>query len=67
MVLLILTAKKLVELFKKKFEKTNQIGFKTENVGKRKDNKLYLKLKGYDNSFNSWIDKKRHNIKIKYF
>ena len=25
---------------------------------KRKGNKLFVKLKGYDNSFNSWIDKK---------
>ena len=24
---------------------------------KRKGNKLYVKWKGYDNSFNSWIDK----------
>ena len=24
---------------------------------KRKDNKMYAKWKGYDNSFNSWIDK----------
>ena len=25
---------------------------------KRKGNKVYVKWKGYDNSFNSWIDKK---------
>ena len=25
---------------------------------KKKGNKLYVKWKGYDNSFNSWIDKK---------
>ena len=24
---------------------------------RRKGNKLYVKCKGYDNSFNSWIDK----------
>ena len=29
-----------------------------EKVIKRKGYKLYLKWKGYDNSFNSWIDKK---------
>ena len=29
-----------------------------ENVIKRKGDKLYVKWKGYDNSFNSWIDKK---------
>ena len=25
---------------------------------KKKGNKLYVKWKGYDNPFNSWIDKK---------
>ena len=25
---------------------------------KRKENKLYVKWNGYDNSLNSWIDKK---------
>ena len=30
----------------------------TEKVIKRKGDKLYVKWKGYDNSFNSWIDKK---------
>ena len=29
-----------------------------EKVIKRKDNKLYIKWKGYDNSFNNWIDNK---------
>ena len=28
-----------------------------ENVIRRKGDKLYVKWKGYDNSFNSWIDK----------
>ena len=32
--------------------------FKVEKVMKRKGDKLYVKWKGYDNSFNSWIDKK---------
>ena len=31
---------------------------RTEKVIKRKRNKLYVKWKGYDNSFNGWIDKK---------
>ena len=38
-----------------------QIGqkeFRIEKVLKRKDDKLYVKWEGYDNSFNSWIDKK---------
>ena len=29
-----------------------------EKAIKRKGNKLYVKWKGYDNSFNSWINKK---------
>ena len=32
--------------------------FRKEKVIKKKANKLYVKQKGYDNSFNSWIDKK---------
>ena len=31
---------------------------RTEKVIKRKRNKLYVKWKGHDNSFNGWIDKK---------
>ena len=37
---------------------TNQKEFRIEKVIKKKGNKLYVKWKGYDNSFNSWIDKK---------
>ena len=29
-----------------------------EKIIKRKGNKLHVKWKRYDNSFNSWIDKK---------
>ena len=32
--------------------------FRIEKVIKKKDDKLYVKWKGYDSSFNSWIDKK---------
>ena len=39
-------------------QKTNQRQFKIEKVIKRKGNKLYVKWKGYDNSFNSCIYKK---------
>ena len=42
----------------KQLEKTNQKEFRIENKIKRKGNNLYVKWKGYDNSFNSWIDKK---------
>ena len=32
--------------------------FRIEKVIKRKGDKLYVKWKGYDISFNNWIDKK---------
>ena len=44
--------------YEKEFQKTNQEEFRIEKVIKRKRNKLYFKWKGYDNSFNSWTDKK---------
>ena len=44
--------------YEKKLQKTNQQKFTTEKEIKRKGNKLYVKWKGYDSSFNSWIDKK---------
>ena len=44
--------------YEKEFQKTNQKEFRVEKVIKRKGYKLYVKLKGYDSSFNSWIDKK---------
>ena len=37
----------------KQLQKTRQETFRTEKVIKRKSDKLYVKLKGYDNSFNS--------------
>ena len=43
---------------KKNCKKTNQKEFRMEKVIKKKENKLYVKWKGYDNSFNSCIDKK---------
>ena len=44
--------------YEKELQKTNQKEFRIEKVIKRKGNKLYVKWKGYNNSFNSWIDKK---------
>ena len=38
--------------------KRHQKEFRVEKVIKRKGDKLYVKWKGYDNSFNSWINKK---------
>ena len=53
-----LNSEEIVRTFcKKELQKTNQKEFRTEKVIKRKGNKLYVKWKGYDNSFNSWIDK----------
>ena len=40
----------------KELQKTNQKEFRIEL--KRKEDKLYVKWKRYDNSFNSWINKK---------
>ena len=46
--------KKLLEHFmKKELQKTNQKEFRIEKVIKRKSDKLYVKWKGYDSSFNS--------------
>ena len=44
--------------YEKEFQKTNQKEFRMGKVIKRKGDKLYVKWKGYDSSFNSWIDKK---------
>ena len=43
--------------YEKELQKTNQEEFRIEKVIKRKGDKIYVKWKGYDNSFNSWIDK----------
>ena len=44
--------------YEKELQKTNQKEFRIEKVIKRKGDELYVKWKGYDNLFNSWIDKK---------
>ena len=44
--------------YEKELQKTNQKEFRIEEVIKRKGDKLYVKWKGYNNWFNSWIDKK---------
>ena len=44
--------------YKKESQKTNQREFRIEKVIKKKGEKLYVKWKGYNNSFNSCIDKK---------
>ena len=46
------------KFYEKELQKTNQKEFRIEKVIKRKGDKLYVKWKGYNNSFNSWINKK---------
>ena len=43
------------ELQKTNLQKTKE--FRIEKVMKKKRKKLYVKWKGYDNSFSSWINK----------
>ena len=44
--------------YKKELQKTNQEEFRIEKVIKRKRDKPYVKWLGYNDLFNSWIDKK---------
>ena len=44
--------------YEKELQKINQQEFRIEKVIKKKGDELYVKWKGHDNSFNSWIDKK---------
>ena len=45
--------------YEKELQKSNQTEFRIEKVIKKEGDKLYVKWKGYDNSFNSWIDKRK--------
>ena len=49
-----LTVKKLLERFIK--NNCRKKSKSVEKVIKRKDDKLYVKWKGFDKSFNNWID-----------
>ena len=42
----------------KKLPKIIQTDFRTKKLTKKKGDKLYVKWKSYDDSFNDWIDKK---------
>ena len=44
--------------YEKELQKTSQEKLRREKILKRKGDKLYFKCIGYDNLFNSWIDKK---------
>ena len=43
--------------YEKELQKTNKKEFRIEKVIKKNGNKLYVKWKSYNNSFNNWIDK----------
>ena len=47
-----------VSFYEKESQKTDQKEFRIEKVIKKKGIKLFFKWKGYDNSFNSWVNKK---------
>ena len=44
--------------YEKELQKIDQQEFRISKIIRKKGDKLYVKWKGYDNSFNSWIDKK---------
>ena len=46
------------KFYEKELQKTNPEEFRVEKVIKRKGDKLYIKWKGYNSSFDSCIDKK---------
>ena len=43
--------------YENELQNTDQKEFRIEKVLKKKGDKLYVKWKGYDSSFNTWIDK----------
>ena len=48
----------MLTFYEEELQKTNEQEFRIEKVIKTKGDELYWKWKGYDSSFNSWIDKK---------
>ena len=53
--------------YEKELKKSSQEKFRIEKVLKRKGDKSYVKWKGYDSCFNSWIDKRPHIKMSQYF
>ena len=49
--------KNLGSFYEKELQKTDQKEIRIEKVIRRKGDKLCVKWKGYNNYFNSWIDK----------
>ena len=63
-----LNEQEIVRTFsQKELKKTNQKKFRIEKVIQRKGNKLYIKWKGYNSLFNSYIDKKDIVFISEYF
>ena len=52
------SVKNTESFYEKELQKTSQEKLRIEKVLKRKGDKLYVKWKGYDNCFNSWVEKK---------
>ena len=46
------------KFYEKELQKIDQQELRIEKLIKKKGKKLYVKWKGYDSSFDSWIDKK---------
>ena len=62
-----LNGEEIIGAFSEKWlQKTNQKEFRIEKMIKKRGDKLYVKWKGYDNSFNSWIDKKSFSLILSY-
>lgn len=60
--------KKLLEnSMKMNCKKASQTGFRVEKLIKGKSDKLYLKLKKYNNLFDRWIYKKSNDINERIF
>ena len=54
----VLNGEKIIGTFyENELQKTDKKGFRIEKVLKKNGDKLDVKWKGYDNSFNNWIDK----------
>ena len=56
--MILMVKKVLVRFMKMNYKDTSQKEFRIEKVLNKKGDKLYVKWRGYDNCFNSWIDKK---------
>ena len=53
--------------YQNELQGTKQNEFRIEKIIKKKGDKLYVKWKSYNNSFNSWIDKRTSYKMSKYF